>query len=94
MSVIGFRASRSLSIHYVACDALEKGSVMATQNESILRNREVRARTGLSRSTIWRLERSGQFPQRVQLSANAVGYRQSEIQDWIERRRRVEGGEI
>tara|TARA_R110002049_G_scaffold309186_1_gene518212 strand:+ start:27150 stop:27290 length:141 start_codon:yes stop_codon:yes gene_type:complete len=38
--------------------------------------------TGLSRTTIWRLEQTGDFPKRVQLSPNAVGWRESEINHW------------
>ena len=37
----------------------------------------VRDRTGLSRSTIWRLERRGTFPMHRRISLNAVG--------WLER---------
>ncbi len=37
-----------------------------------IRLKAVRDRTGLSRSTIWRLERRGDFPPHRQISANAV----------------------
>ena len=49
----------------------------------ILRYRDVIARTGLSRTTLWRLERRGEFPLRCQLSANAVGWVESEVEEWI-----------
>jgi len=39
----------------------------------LLRFPVVRERTGLSRSTIWRLERHGDFPKHRRISANAVG---------------------
>jgi predicted DNA-binding transcriptional regulator AlpA len=39
-----------------------------------LRFSAVRERTGLSRSTIWRLERQGVFPKHRRISANAVGW--------------------
>jgi len=38
----------------------------------LLRFPAVRERTGLSRSTIWRLEREGDFPKHRRISANAV----------------------
>jgi prophage regulatory protein len=38
----------------------------------LLRFPAVRDRTGLSRSTIWRLERKGAFPRHHRISANAV----------------------
>ena len=49
----------------------------------ILRRREVTARTGLSRTTLWRLERSGRFPQRIRLSRNAVGWYAQEVTRWL-----------
>jgi predicted DNA-binding transcriptional regulator AlpA len=54
--------------------------------ERIIRSKEVQELTGLSRTTIWRLERSGKFPARVPLSSNIVGWRYSDIFDWIETR--------
>ncbi len=56
---------------------------------SILRFGEVRKRTGLSRVTIWRLERDGAFPARVSLGGAAVGWREDEVQEWIDSRPRV-----
>lgn len=43
----------------------------------------VRARTGLSRSTIWRLERRGDFPRHRRISSNAVAWAEHEVTDWI-----------
>ena len=45
--------------------------------------------TGLSRVTIWRMERDNQFPRRRQLSANAVGWLQSEVDAWVASRAKV-----
>jgi prophage regulatory protein len=49
----------------------------------LLRFAAVRSRTGLSRSTIWRLERRGAFPRHRRISANAVAWVDEEITDWI-----------
>ncbi len=49
----------------------------------LLRFGEVRHRTGLSRSTIWRLERVGVFPKRVKVSVNVVAWREDEVSEWI-----------
>lgn len=49
----------------------------------IIRMKEVTVRVGLSRTTIWRLERRFEFPARVQLSSHAVGYVEEEIDTWI-----------
>jgi prophage regulatory protein len=48
-----------------------------------LRFHAVRDRTGLSRSTIWRLERRGEFPKHRRISANAVGWVEQEINEWM-----------
>jgi prophage regulatory protein len=50
---------------------------------SILRRRQVEARTGLSRSTIYLRVASGTFPAPVNLGARAVGWLESEISDWL-----------
>ena len=49
----------------------------------LLRFPELHALVSLSRSTVWRMERAGSFPQRRQISARAVGWRESEIIAWI-----------
>jgi len=57
--------------------------------DGIMKAADVELVTGLSRVTIWREERAGRFPARVQLTCNRVGWYGSEIQDWIEKRPRV-----
>jgi prophage regulatory protein len=49
----------------------------------LLRFPAVRDRTGLSRSTIWRLERQGAFPRHHRISTNAVAWVEDEIASWI-----------
>jgi prophage regulatory protein len=58
----------------------------------LLRVGEVTEMTGLSRTTIWRRERKGEFPQRVKLGPQAVGWRADEIEEWIESRPRARVG--
>lgn len=58
----------------------------------LLRIEEVKDKTGLSRTTIWRREREGDFPQRVKLGESAVAWREDEIEDWIEDRPRGSTG--
>lgn len=48
--------------------------------------------TGLSRTTIWRLERAGKFPERLRLSAHRVGWYQAEVAEWIASRPRGMAG--
>jgi prophage regulatory protein len=49
----------------------------------ILRLPAVKARTGLSRSTIYLRIASGMFPPPVSLGARAVGWIESEIEQWL-----------
>lgn len=42
--------------------------------------------TSLSRTTLWRLVRDKKFPARVPLSANRVGWIESEVRAWQEER--------
>lgn len=53
---------------------------------TILRLRDVKARTGLSRSTIYALARSGAFPQSISLGARSVGWVEAEIEGFIAER--------
>jgi prophage regulatory protein len=57
---------------------------------TILRCAEVERRTGISRSTIYRLMPRGEFPNRVQLSDGAVGWNEAEVEEWVQSRHRVE----
>jgi prophage regulatory protein len=51
----------------------------------ILLTDEVIEQVKLSRPTLARMERAGQFPKRVQISARRVGWISTEIDDWIEK---------
>jgi prophage regulatory protein len=55
---------------------------------NILNKRDVVKITGLSPVTIWRLERRGKFPSRINLSDFRVGWKDSEIYEWIDSRPR------
>jgi len=52
----------------------------------ILRLPAVKARTGLSRSTIYQNVAGGSFPRPVSLGARAVGWVESDIDGWISRK--------
>ena len=58
----------------------------------ILRIAHVIASTGLSRTTLWRRVKSGDFPAPIRLGgtdSRAVGWRRTEIQTWIDERPRA-----
>jgi len=51
--------------------------------ETILRLPSVRARTGLSRSTIYLRISEDRFPKPISLGGRAVGWIESEIDEWL-----------
>jgi len=58
---------------------------------TILRRAAVKARTGYSDTTLWRLETAGKFPRRIQLNPEAgaqggVGWFEDEVELWIHAR--------
>jgi len=61
-------------------------SKQSITNDRIIRAKEVVDMTGLSRTTIWRMERYKSFPARVSLGKNSVGWKLSDIQNWLNTR--------
>lgn len=53
------------------------------QPDRIIRFDTVRARTGLSRSTIYRKIAEGTFPAQLKISTNGAGWRESDIDRWV-----------
>lgn len=53
----------------------------------ILREPAVRLLTGLSRTTRWRLVRSGDFPAPVRLTTHTIGWIADDIEAWIRSRK-------
>jgi prophage regulatory protein len=69
----------------------EKSFVAAPlEGDRLLKVDEVMARLGVSRSTIWRLTQSGDFPRPVSISPGRKGWLQSQVDAWIASRLRVE----
>jgi len=52
--------------------------------DRIIRRRTVLARTGLSRSTMYRKIAEGTFPAQIKISINGAGWRESEVNRWVE----------
>ncbi len=50
---------------------------------AILRLPAVKARTGLSRSTIYLRISEGSFPKAISLGGRAVGWIEAEVNDWL-----------
>jgi prophage regulatory protein len=55
---------------------------MSPTLDTILRISDVTAKTGLSRVSIWRKVRAGQFPAPIELSTNTIGWPESEVAAW------------
>lgn len=53
--------------------------------ERILRLSSVLHRTGLSRSTLYRLISAGAFPGQVRIAPRCVGWREAHVDAWLER---------
>ena len=62
-----------------------------TPPRRLIRLPNVMARTGLSKTTIWRHSRSGEFPKSVNLTSGTVGWVEEEINDWIDARIEARG---
>lgn len=54
---------------------------------AVISRKQVMRLTGLSETTLWRLEDRGDFPARVQLGARRIGWRVSDVDAWLESRR-------
>lgn len=57
--------------------------MLAETGSRILRLKSVLDQTGLSRSTLYRKIERGTFPQQVRISERCVGWRESDIEQWL-----------
>jgi prophage regulatory protein len=55
----------------------------AHKPDRILRDPECEERSGLSRTTRWRLIKAGKFPKPVKITDHAIGWRESEVDQWL-----------
>lgn len=68
-------------------DELNQAEGPPELEDRILPWSQVKVISGLSRTTVWRLQKTGDFPASVQVSRNRIGWWQSEILEW--RRSRI-----
>ena len=54
--------------------------------DRLLRRRQVEEMTGLSRSSIYRLMRTQEFPVAIKVGPAAVRWKESDITNWLESR--------
>jgi len=55
-----------------------------SSTDKIIRLKTVLARTGLSRSTMYRKIAEGTFPSQVKISIHGAGWRESAVNRWID----------
>lgn len=53
-------------------------------NERFIRLDELISKTGLGRSTIYRMMDNGEFPKPISLTSNKVAWLQSEVNNWMQ----------
>ena len=65
--------------------AADKGAVIQVGrgSERFVRMPELEARTGLSRATIYRRIKGGNFPAKVPMGGNLSVWRESDVSDWL-----------
>lgn len=55
-----------------------------SEPDRIIRLKTVLARTGLSRSTLYRKIAEGTFPAQIKISVNGAGWRESDVNRWVD----------
>lgn len=80
---VGEGAMAALPATVPTAQASSAGRVLPLK---LLRFPVVRERTGLSRSTIWRLERRGEFPKHHRIAPNVVAWVEEDVTQWMELR--------
>ncbi len=59
--------------------------------DRIVREQERLQITSISRSQAWQLEQQNRFPKRIRLGNRSVGWKLSELLDWVQNQPRVSG---
>lgn len=53
----------------------------------IIRVGELASLLGVSRTTLWRMEKAGELPSRINISQGVSGWLESDIKEWLDDRR-------
>lgn len=67
----------------------EYKGILMDPNDRLINFKMVAYLTGLSRSTIWKLENNGDFPERITLSKRSIRWIESEVMQWVSVRMRM-----
>ena len=60
--------------------------------DPVMRQREVASAIGFSRGHLWRLISQKRFPKPFKMGKRSIGWKESEVQHWIDDLRRNEVG--
>lgn len=88
----GFEASElSGLISKAVTDALtkaqaNKGDQAKPRESAVMSRGDLIVLTGLSETTLWRLEKAGDFPAKIRLSVRRIGWMRDEIEAWLQSR--------
>lgn len=58
--------------------------------DHILRRKQLIEIIGISYTTLWRMEKAGDFPARIRLGRRAVGWHLDEVEEWLKTRERYQ----
>ena len=58
---------------------------------AIYREKDVLGMLSISKATLWRWRRDGEFPHPIQLGPNTVGWRRADVEEWLLARPRATG---
>ena len=50
---------------------------------AIYREKDVLALVRISKATLWRWRKAGEFPHPIQLGPNTVGWRRGDVDEWL-----------
>jgi predicted DNA-binding transcriptional regulator AlpA len=64
--------------------------VTKTNNINIIRINELASLLGVSRTTLWRMEKDRELPSRINVSQGVSGWLESDIKAWLENHREHE----
>lgn len=84
----GLKIVEAQSIASTAIQVIRPTEHLKVKSE-VVSAKELPMLTGLSRATIWRLEKDRKFPARCHLSESRVGWLRNEVDLWLASRKKV-----
>ena len=64
-----------------------KGDQAKPKESAVMSRGDLIVLTGLSETTLWRLEKAGDMPAKIRLSVRRIGWMRDEILAWLQARR-------